>query len=103
MYQGRLDMDYVWFSDKTIGQAHEQDYRYERVFRKYLYCFSTKPYVMGTQKNRLNETVLLSTQNNAREPLYSNCSHRGFVAVDEGTKYILQNILFLHVFVFFIS
>ena len=25
--------------------------------------FSTKTYVMGTQKNRLNETVLLSTQN----------------------------------------
>ena len=26
------------------------------------YC-STKTYVVGTQKNRLNETVLLSTQN----------------------------------------
>ena len=25
--------------------------------------FSTKIYVVGTQKNRLNETVLLSTQN----------------------------------------
>ena len=25
--------------------------------------FSTKTYVMGAQKNRLNETVLLSTQN----------------------------------------
>ena len=25
--------------------------------------FSTKTYVVGTQKNRLNETVLLSTQN----------------------------------------
>ena len=26
-------------------------------------CFSFKTYVLGTQKNRLNETVLLSTQN----------------------------------------
>ena len=25
--------------------------------------FSTKTYVVGTQKNRLNETVLLSTKN----------------------------------------
>ena len=29
---------------------------------KYSY-FSAKTYVVGTQKNRLNETVLLSTQN----------------------------------------
>ena len=28
-----------------------------------LIYFSTKTYVVGTQKNRLNETVLLSTQN----------------------------------------
>ena len=25
-------------------------------------CFSTEPYVVGTQKNRLSETVLLSTK-----------------------------------------
>ena len=30
--------------------------------KKYFY-FSTKTYVVGTQKNRLNETVLLSTHN----------------------------------------
>ena len=30
---------------------------------KYFSYFSTKRYVMGTQKNHLNETVLLSTQN----------------------------------------
>ena len=30
---------------------------------KYFVYFSTKTYVVGTQKNRLNETVLLSTQN----------------------------------------
>ena len=30
---------------------------------KYFSYFSTKTYVVGTLKNRLNETVLLSTQN----------------------------------------
>ena len=30
---------------------------------KIIYYFSTKTYVLGTQKNRLIETVLLSTQN----------------------------------------
>ena len=29
----------------------------------YFSYYSTKTYVVGTQKNRLNETVLLSTQN----------------------------------------
>ena len=29
----------------------------------YFYFFSTKTYVVGTQKNRLDETVLLSNQN----------------------------------------
>ena len=29
----------------------------------YFFYFSTKTYVVGTQKNRLNETVLSSTQN----------------------------------------
>ena len=29
----------------------------------YFSYFSTKTYVVGTQRNRLNETVLLSTQN----------------------------------------
>ena len=29
---------------------------------KMISFFSTKTYVVGTQKNRLNETVLLSTQ-----------------------------------------
>ena len=32
-------------------------------YQKYFFYFSTKTYVVGTQKNRLNETVLLSTQN----------------------------------------
>ena len=37
--------------------------RYECVFENYFSYFSTKTYVVGTQKNRLNNTVLLSTQN----------------------------------------
>ena len=31
--------------------------------KQYFSYFSTKTYVVGTQKNRLNETVLLNTQN----------------------------------------
>ena len=34
-----------------------------RVRNKKNIFFLTKTYVVGTQKNRLNETVLLSTQN----------------------------------------
>ena len=30
---------------------------------KAIFYFSSKTYFVGTQKNRLNETVLLSTQN----------------------------------------
>ena len=33
------------------------------VCTKKIMFFSTKRYVVGTQKNRLNETVLLSTEN----------------------------------------
>ena len=31
--------------------------------KKLIFLFLNKTYVVGTQKNRLNETVLLSTQN----------------------------------------
>ena len=34
-----------------------------RIFENDFSCLSIKTYVVGTQKNRLNETVLLSTQN----------------------------------------
>ena len=34
--------------------------------------FSTKTYVVGTQKNHLNETVLLSTQNICLNDGYEN-------------------------------
>ena len=33
------------------------------VLENHISYFSTKTYVVGTQKNRLNETVLLGTQN----------------------------------------
>ena len=39
-----------------------QALRQECVFEKHFSYFSTKTYVVGTQKNRLNETVLLSIQ-----------------------------------------
>ena len=37
----------------TVFGKHDRQFSY----------FSTKTYVVGTQKNRLNETVLLSPQN----------------------------------------
>ena len=37
--------------------------RWESVAENYFVYFSTKTYVVGTQKNHLDETVLLSTQN----------------------------------------
>ena len=41
----------------------EEASRLEYVIKHYFSCFSTKTYVVGTQKNHLNEMVLLSTQN----------------------------------------
>ena len=40
-----------------------QDFSYECITKIYFSYFSTKTYVVGTQKNRLNETVLESIQN----------------------------------------
>ena len=40
-----------------------QDFSSECIPKNLFSYFSTKTYVVGTQKNRLNETVLLSTQN----------------------------------------
>ena len=40
-----------------------QDFSQECVPKKLFSYFSTKRYAVGTQKNRLNETVLLSAQN----------------------------------------
>ena len=44
---------------KNVYQASKQ----ECVLENYFLHFSSKTYIMGTQKNRLNETVLLRTQN----------------------------------------
>ena len=40
-----------------------QDFSSECVTKIHFSYFSTKTYVVGTQKNRLNETVVLSIQN----------------------------------------
>ena len=40
-----------------------QGSRKECILENYFLFFSSKTYVVGTQKNCLNETVLLSTQN----------------------------------------
>ena len=50
------------------SQQHSHSHRIrppdkECVTENYFSYFSTKTYVVGTQKNRLDETVLLSTQN----------------------------------------
>ena len=44
-----------------IRVCNRPPWRYECVFENSFSYFSTKTYVVGTQKNRLNETVLLST------------------------------------------
>ena len=46
---------------KWLTMTHAS--RKECVFENYYAYFSTKTYVVGTHKNRLNDTVLLSTQN----------------------------------------
>ena len=53
-----------WFYVKLGINLHcklTQDFSYECVMK--LSYFSTKTYVVGTQKNRLIETFLLNTQN----------------------------------------
>ena len=44
-------------------KVHAPQIRVE-IWKIFFSYFSTKTYVVGTQKNRLNETVLFSTQNN---------------------------------------
>ena len=48
--------------DQTALIWDYQDFRKECVTEKYFSYFSTKSYVVGTQKDHLNEMVLLSTQ-----------------------------------------
>ena len=44
-------------------KSNNQDFSYECVTETLFSYFSTKTYAVGTQKNRLNETILLSTEN----------------------------------------
>ena len=48
---------------------HLQTPEQECVIENYYFYFSTNTYVVGTQKNRLNEMVLLSTQNTCMGPV----------------------------------
>ena len=50
---------YHHYTSCTMYKAPRQ----ECITENYFSYFSTKTYVVGTQKNRLDETVLLSTQN----------------------------------------
>ena len=54
------DLDLHYFLENAFSNIHHFQAPRLRVGNFY---FSTKTYVVGTQKNRLNETVLLSTQN----------------------------------------
>ena len=46
-----------------LSSIREQAFSKECVTEKQFSYFSTKTYVVGTQKNSLNETVFLNTQN----------------------------------------
>ena len=46
-----------------VDWRHSQALSYKCIPTNYFSHFSTKTYVVGTQKNYLNETILLSTQN----------------------------------------
>ena len=54
----QLQHDSYDMSDTLIRAPDKSVY-----WKNYLLNFSSKTCIMGTQKNRLNETVLLSTQN----------------------------------------
>ena len=57
--------------------------------------FSTKTYVVGTQKNHLNKTILLSTQN-----ICSNCQVRKYLQfniISEGAQWLSGRVLDLPV------
>ena len=49
------------FMENSVGLKQAPDK--ECVTENYFSYFTTKTYVVGTQKNRLDETVLLGTQN----------------------------------------
>ena len=51
IHEGKYMTMYIRPPDKSVYQ------------KNYFSYFLTKTYVVGTQKNRLNETVFMSTQN----------------------------------------
>ena len=60
------DLDFLQTKNNNFERIEKQicfEHRQEGVLENYFLYFSSKTYVVGTQKNRLNETVLFSTQN----------------------------------------
>ena len=55
-------MRWFFLAPQTDVLIDWQDLSYECLTKIWFSYFSTKTYVVGTKKNRLNETVLLSTQ-----------------------------------------
>ena len=47
----------------VLAHVRTSGFQIKSVIANYFSYFSTKTYVVGTQKNRLNETVILSTDN----------------------------------------
>ena len=63
---GLLYSTKCWSLSQNVGHfsAYLHALSLKSAYRKIIFSyFSTKTYVVGTQKNSLNETVLLSTQN----------------------------------------
>ena len=61
-----FDIQNIYFDipcSKCNMIVYSQDLSSESVMKILFSYFSTKTYVVGAQKNRLNETVLLSIQN----------------------------------------
>ena len=60
---GFIDSTFGLIGVGTIHVCVDQAICYKWLTEKYVSYFTIKTYVVGSQKNRLNETVLLSTHN----------------------------------------
>ena len=58
-----IKLHFIWVFTVCQSTQGFPVYKGLRAIEKYFSYFSTKTYVVGTQKNRLHETVLLSIQN----------------------------------------
>ena len=56
-------LDFKEHKALATESCQNQGHRLEWVLENHFSYFSTKTYIVGTQNNRLNEKVLLSTQN----------------------------------------